>query len=885
MIGGDYDVFVSYARRDAAAAAELNTWLRGQGLSTFFDRSELRPGLPWVPALEEAINRSRAVAILFGKHGIGNTQQYERQFALFRQSREAAFAVIPVLMPGSESPPTGFLQLLTWVDLSKAASVLQQPESLASLRAALRGEAIAASIIRAQVCPYRGLEPFREEDAPFFCGRDDAIRDLVAKVQAHAFIVVVGASGSGKSSLVFAGLLPALRKESQTKTWDVVSFRPGKSPLGALAAAFGIAPENAGPAEIDAYLEREAEFYRDGDADTLTRIVDRRLDGAPEKPDRLLIYVDQWEELYAMAPAAEEKECLRQHASDVDKFIGLLVKATSGARSRATVVLTVRADFYNPLLQNSLISTLLPQQQVNIPLMGSGDLRSAIETPAKNAGLLFSPPELVDQILNDVGSEEGRLPLLQFALKETWERREDNKLTAQAYTAVGGLAGAIEKSAERVYNGLMPTQQDAARRLFLRLVTPGEGQEDTRARSLIPDDPQQRDVISLFSDPKTRLLVTGFAPLQGSGQADGDVRATVEVAHEALIQRWPTLQAWVNGNREKLRARAAILRAMAEWTENGRIEKFLLDPGVQLERGRGLVEDPGDVPVDDIRDFVDRSIKREKDRLAAEREAALADQKRIADAERQAKEAAQQIALAEERARKDAEASARKLRRALAAVAGATVLALALLGVSFREYRQASQETKEKQRQLERADYESRRASEQANETQRQLERADHALAQSIIDALVSNIWASDPLTEQERNALWTLAVADASVKSYVVSGLANSPPDVAGLSGGISYMFRALGVLRPSPTEAERLFAAAIVAAQSADSMDDAEPIQAAIEAIAAKLSDAQARQALELGTPTDRPRNQSQRAPGAGGVGAYTVGKAKRSAGAAGP
>ena len=102
MRGDDYDVFVSYAHSDAAAAAELNTWLRSQGLSTFFDRSELRQGLPWVPALEEAINRSRAFAILFGKHGIGNTQQYERQFALVRQTHEPAFPVIPVLMPGCD---------------------------------------------------------------------------------------------------------------------------------------------------------------------------------------------------------------------------------------------------------------------------------------------------------------------------------------------------------------------------------------------------------------------------------------------------------------------------------------------------------------------------------------------------------------------------------------------------------------------------------------------------------------------------------------------------------------------------------------------------------------------------------------------------------------
>src|ERR1700733_6714619 len=145
MASGDaYDVFVSYARSDGAAAAELNSWLRDQGLSTFFERNELRPGLRWLPALEDAIGRSKAAAILVGKHGIGNTQQYERELALIRQTGDAAFPVIPVLMPGCDSPPTGFLQLLTWVDLSNGASVLELTERLADLRGALRGETIAA---------------------------------------------------------------------------------------------------------------------------------------------------------------------------------------------------------------------------------------------------------------------------------------------------------------------------------------------------------------------------------------------------------------------------------------------------------------------------------------------------------------------------------------------------------------------------------------------------------------------------------------------------------------------------------------------------------------------------------------------------------------------
>ncbi len=424
--GGDYDVFLSYARSDGAAATELNGWLCAQGLSTFFDRKELRPGLRWVPALEDAIARSKAVAVLVGAHGIGNTQQYERELALIRQTGDAAFPVIPVLMPGCDSPPTGFLQLLTWVDLSKGANVLQQPDSLDALRAALGGQPIAASSIRASICPYRGLEPFREEDAAFFCGRDDAIRELVARVEEHSFVAVVGPSGSGKSSLVFAGLVPALRKQGRTTMWDVVTLRPGKSPLRALAEAFGAMRENAGSFEIDAWLEKETAFVRAGDAEILARAVDRRLEAAPEKPDRLLIYVDQWEELYAMAPAAEDKEHLQQHSADVEKFIELLVATAAGAGSRANVVVTVRGDFYNQLIQGSPIDALLPKQQVNIPAVRRDDLKAAIETPAMRAGLSFDPPKLVDRILDDVGLEEGRLPLLQFALKETWREREGN---------------------------------------------------------------------------------------------------------------------------------------------------------------------------------------------------------------------------------------------------------------------------------------------------------------------------------------------------------------------------------------------------------------------------------------------------------------------------
>ena len=835
---GEYDVFLSYARSDGGPAAELNDALRARGLHTFFDRSELRPGLRWIPALEDAIGRSNAVAILVGRHGIGNTQQYERELALVRQTRDNSFPVIPVLMPGCENPPTGFLQLLTWIDISRDNGMLRQDEGLQALCRAINRQAVPPSALRMQVCPYRGLEPFREEDAAFFCGRIDAIRSLVSKIATYTVVAIVGPSGSGKSSLIFAGLLPALRQQRETTVWDVVSFRPGASPLRALATAFGAVPENTGPAATDTYLENEAAAYRTGDPGKLSRIISDRLDAAPEKPDRILIYVDQWEELYAMA-TTEDAENSRRHASDVDKFIALLVAAASGQKSRATVVLTVRADFYNSLIKHTSLSTLLPHQQVNIPPMQPGDLRSAIETPAKKAGLSFAPPALIDQILSDVGTEEGRLPLLQFALKETWERRQGDRLTAEAYMEVGGVQGAIQKTAERAYATLTTVQQEAARRLFLRLVAPGEGQEDTRARSAIPDDPQQRDIINLFSNPRTRLLVTGYETTEGSAPplAGRDLRATVEIAHEALIRRWPTLRRWVDANRESLRARAAILRAKAEWEEKGKADKYLLDPGIRLERGRSLLDSPGDVPVDDIRDFVDRSIKKEERRLEAEREAALADQKRIAEAERQAKEAAEEAARLSEYARSAAEISRRKLRNRLIAAATAAIVALlAFFGAGIEWY--LARENAQK------AVLNAQAAVEQARLTERQLGRANQALAEGLLNNL--DLTSDRPLTERQRNTLWKLTTSPEAVHRHFISILSANPEEVARVAARFGVVSRSLGLQWPSPAEAEQLLSRAIAAVERADARSEASIVVS--EDLAARLTGGEVQQTVEF-------------------------------------
>jgi hypothetical protein len=386
--------------------------------------------------------------------------------------------------------------------------------------------------------------------------------------------MVVGRSGSGKSSLVYAGLLPALRRE-RDRFWNVLSLRPGPTPLRALATAFNPRADDEGAAEYATKITQEAEKLRTGDPELLSHMIRGELDRAEGKPDRLLLYIDQWEELYAQASPSSDKERAAQHAADVNRFIDLLLTAAQTAP--VTVVATVRADFYDPLIAHQEIRSLLPTRQVLLGAMPRSELERAIVEPTRKVGLAFDPPGLVQRILDEAGEDEGMLPLLQYALKETWALREGNAMTGDSYVRSGGVREAIRITAERAFGALSAEDQQAARQLFLRLVTPGEGQEDTRARAAMPAEPTQRKIVEQFAGPRARLLVTG---------SDLAKRPTVEVAHEALIRTWPRLREWIDANREKLRARAAVLQAKADWEQNGRRDDMLLPAGLQLERAR-----------------------------------------------------------------------------------------------------------------------------------------------------------------------------------------------------------------------------------------------------------------------------------------------------------
>jgi hypothetical protein len=232
------DLFLSYNRADADRVQELKIALRARGIKAFLDKDNLRPGLPWPQALEEALASTAAVAVCVGRE-TGGWQQREIAFALVRQEKEEkagrTFPVIPVLLPDSEVS-LSFLFLQTAIDLRQD---LMDPDGLAALEQAIRQHERSSHLLEAlPVCPYRGLSSFREQDTAFFCGREAFARDLFAATLRHGFVPVIGPSGSGKSSVVFAGLIPLLRRESApSKTWDVASLHPGEDPFQRLAGA------------------------------------------------------------------------------------------------------------------------------------------------------------------------------------------------------------------------------------------------------------------------------------------------------------------------------------------------------------------------------------------------------------------------------------------------------------------------------------------------------------------------------------------------------------------------------------------------------------------------------------------------------------------------
>ncbi|HNS50858.1 MAG TPA: BTAD domain-containing putative transcriptional regulator [Anaerolineae bacterium] len=405
----------------------------------------------------------------------------------------------------------------------------EQPPDLAVILAA-QGQAPR----KVGACPYRGLAAFQEEDARFFFGREGFARRLMEVIQQRpveagpALICVVGSSGSGKSSAVFAGLLPRLRGRDD---WLIASLRPGAQPFQALAhSLLETLPPEPSDAERPPEARKLAGALVGGDL-TLAEAVAWALARRPPSR-RLLLVVDQFEELYALCA----EPGVRRRFVDV-----LLAAARRGRRAGAAgsaLLLTVRADFMGQALAYRPLADALQGTDLLLGPMNREELRAAIEQPAWTQGAAFEAG-LVERILDDVGEEPGNLPLLEFALTLLWERHSRGWLTHAGYEEIGRADGALARYADEVVAGLPPADQAAARHIFVQLVSPGEGTEDTRRTAARSELGEERwHLVQHLADK--RLVVTG---------RDAAGMEVAEVVHEALIRRWGQLQSWIEADR------------------------------------------------------------------------------------------------------------------------------------------------------------------------------------------------------------------------------------------------------------------------------------------------------------------------------------------------
>ena len=499
--------------------------------------------------------------------------------------------------------------------------------------------------------PFQGLQYFEEADADRFFGREHVVERLVDRLQAERFLILVGASGSGKSSVVRAGLVPTLRR--RIGFVDVVHvLTPTARPLEMLAAR--LAGSTSSPVTSFTLLEALAHDPRS------MRLHLRR---TVPPGGRALLVVDQFEELFTLCRDPFDREA----------FTDNLLAASNDLDAPCAVVLTLRADFYAHCAQHAELAEAVAHHQEYLGPMTAEELRRTIEGPAERGGWSFEAG-LVDLLLREVGEEPGALPLLSHALLETWRRRRGVHLTFRGYSDSGGVRGAIAQSAEDVFHKCLGAEQQAiARRVFVRLTELGEGTQDTRRRATL-------DELGSRSDDRTAvhqvLQILADARLITLGEG------TAEVAHEALIREWPTLRTWLDEDRAGLRLHRQLNEAAREWEHHNR-DSDLLFRGARLAQIREWTETHTDDVNASEQTYLSACIQ------AAEQETADSEARRQRELE-----AARQLAVAEQRHAEVEHRAAVRLRRRAVSLATALLLAISAAAAAIFFGDQARQSTR-----------------------------------------------------------------------------------------------------------------------------------------------------------------------------------------------
>jgi basic membrane lipoprotein Med (substrate-binding protein (PBP1-ABC) superfamily)/DNA-binding SARP family transcriptional activator len=453
--------------------------------------------------------------------------------------------------------------------------------------------------------PFKGLHPFRESDTQDFFGRDRLSAEILGRVSdGHHMVALVGPSGSGKSSVVRAGVVPALLKGALpgSESWLVASMVPGAHPFAELEAALLRSSIDA-PSSLDAQL-----------ADPRLGLLRAALRVLPDDDSRVVLVIDQFEELFTLVDDEAERQ----------RFLANVVAALDDARGRVTLIVTLRADSYHRPLAYADFAARLGPAILNVLPLTADELEEAAREPAARHGVTFEPA-LLTELLTDVIGEPGALPVFQYALTELFDRRTDDRLTLTAYRAMGGARGALSRRADDLYHGLTVDEQEAMRQLFLRLVTITENEQWSRRR--VPAS----EIVAIDVDVVTMESVIAQLDRERFLASDRDHltgAATVEVAHEALLTEWGRLQTWIEDGRIDIVRRGALDSSVAEWERSGRDSDYLITGKRLAEYERWHTSTTMRLTLAE-REFLDASLARRDDEQAIEstraaREAGLA---------------------------------------------------------------------------------------------------------------------------------------------------------------------------------------------------------------------------------------------------------------------
>lgn len=574
----EWDAFISYSHKDCEWAEGLAKEIRKRKhpltrkkLNVFRDRDHIEVGQNWITTIGNAVKNSHCIIPIYSKsyfESEASTWELYQKLLVDLDSQDRL--ILPCLIEDCEIP--SILKHIHYLDFrypnqgNSPLPEMQLELLIKAIRSAItthdndakhKQQKTSSSLPEkgfSEDYPYLGLSPFKETDSKFFFGRNALIDELAAQLRCNPrFLAIVGSSGSGKSSVVQAGLLPILRRGDVPGFEDVkvISFRPGSDPQEALRQA----------------IQRERISISDDPWQAILYYQEQN----PIK--RLVIFADQFEELFAYSKEPRRIE-----------FLNGLSKILRN-KMPITLILTIRADFYDPILSSPL-GGYLRTSQINVFPMTKGEMRDAIFKPAEVAGLMIEAG-IEDRILEDLKGTKNPLPLLECALYQLWDRRsKSGLLTNETYNKIGGAAGAVSQWATETFNQLTPIEQELSKRVFMRLIHYGQGDmPDSRRRifsseiASIGDEEAIYRLITKLAD--SRLLIT-----------DRDLSIgfqTVEIVHEALIREWRQLEEWINKNRKFLLWRQQLDEKINEW-ENRRREEFSLLRGSFLDEAEELIE-------------------------------------------------------------------------------------------------------------------------------------------------------------------------------------------------------------------------------------------------------------------------------------------------------